>query len=209
MASNRNLVAAATALNTAIFLVEAISGYEAQSLSLIMDSVHNLSDEMAMIFLVLAYVLSQRISQNLVRTANLFNSVGLVAVSGLLLWYAVDRFLNPTPVAGGVAIAVGLFAAAANYGVARLLLKPSRNNAAIRLAYIHNMGDVWVSLAPVAAGLLVTVTGYDVFDPLVAGAIALWIIGTTLMEVIHSHEELMWPEKMDSGEEEDKKAAGS
>src|SRR5947208_2355700 len=107
MASNRNLVAAATALNTAIFLVEAISGYEAQSLSLIMDSVHNLSDEMAMIFLVLAYVLSQRISQNLVRTANLFNSVGLVAVSGLLLWYAVDRFLNPTPVAGTVAIAVG------------------------------------------------------------------------------------------------------
>jgi cation diffusion facilitator family transporter len=209
MASNRNLVAAATALNTAIFLVEAISGYEAQSLSLIMDSVHNLSDEMAMIFLVLAYVLSQRISQNLVRTANLFNSVGLVAVSGLLLWYAVDRFLNPTPVAGGVAIAVGLFAAAANYGVARLLLKPSRNNAAIRLAYIHNMGDVWVSLAPVAAGVLVTVTGRDIFDPLVAGAIALWIIGTTLMEVIHSHEELMWPEKMDSGEEEDKKAAGS
>ena len=81
-------------------MVEAVSGYEAQSLSLIMDSVHNLSDEMAMIFLVLAYVLSQRISQNLVRTANLFNSVGLVAVSGLLLWYAVDRFLNPTPVSG-------------------------------------------------------------------------------------------------------------
>ena len=209
MTSNRNLVAAAAALNTAIFLVEAISGYEAQSLSLIMDSVHNLSDEMALIFLVLAYVLSHRISQHLVRTANLFNSVGLVAVSVLLLWYAVDRFLNPTPVAGGVAIVVGLFAAAANYGVARLLQRPSRNNAAIRLAYIHNMGDVWVSLAPVVAGLLVTVTGYDIFDPLVAGAIAIWIIGTTLMEVVHSHEELIWPERMDSGEEEDKKAAGS
>jgi cation diffusion facilitator family transporter len=210
MTSNRNLVAAAAALNTAIFVVEAVSGYEAQSLSLVMDAVHNLSDEMALIFLFLAYVLSARISQNLVRTANLFNSVGLVAVSGLLLWYAVDRFLNPTPVQGGVAIVVGLFAAAANYGVARLLLKPSRNNAAIRLAYIHNIGDVWVSLAPVVAGLLVIVTGYDIFDPLVAGAIALWIIGTTGMEVFHSHDELMWPEKMDSGDgDEEKKPVGS
>src|SRR5205085_11418657 len=122
---------------------------------------------MALIFLFLAYVLSQKISQNLMRTAIIFNSVGLVMVSVLLLWYAVERFMNPTPVDGGVAIIVGLFAAAANYGVARLLLRPSRNNAAIRLAYIHNIGDVWVSLAPVMAGLLVTVTGYAVFDPLV------------------------------------------
>jgi cation diffusion facilitator family transporter len=203
--TNRNLVAAAAALNTAIFLVEAIAGYEAASLSLIMDSVHNLSDEMALIFLFLAYVMSARISQNLVRTANVFNSVGLIAVSALLLWYAVDRYMNPTPVQGTVAIVVGLLAAAANYGVARLLLKPSKNNAAIRLAYIHNLGDVWVSLAPVLAGLLVTITGYNVFDPLVAGAIALWIIGTTLMEVIGSHEELIWPEKMDAGDAEENK----
>jgi Co/Zn/Cd efflux system component len=46
--------------------------------------------------------------------------------------------------------------------VARLLLKLARNNAAIRLAYIHNMGDVWVSLAPVVAGLLPSVTGYSI-----------------------------------------------
>lgn len=39
-------------------------------------------------------------------------------------------------------------------------------NAAIRLAYIHNIGDVWVSLAPVSAGLLLTLTGYSFFDPL-------------------------------------------
>jgi cobalt-zinc-cadmium efflux system protein len=209
MTSNRNLVAAATALNTAIFVGEAISGYQAQSLSLIMDSIHNLSDEMALAFLFLAYVLSHRISQNLVRTANVFNSVGLVAVSGLLLWYAVDRYFNPTPVQGGVAIVVGLLAAAANYGVARLLLKPSRNNAAIRLAYIHNLGDVWVSLAPVVAGVLVSLTGYNVFDPLVAGAIALWIIATTLMEVVSSHEELMWPEEMDSGDVGEEKATST
>src|SRR6266446_2254639 len=69
-------------------------------------------------------------------------------------WQAAERILHPAPVVGSVAAVVGLLAAAANWGVARLLLAPSRNNAAIRLAYIHNLGDVYVSLALVAAGLL-------------------------------------------------------
>jgi cobalt-zinc-cadmium efflux system protein len=199
MAHYRKPLAAAVALNSAIFVVEAIAGFQADSLSLIMDSIHNLSDEMALIFLYLAFVLPQGVSRHLLRSANVFNSVGLVGISGLLLWQAVERILHPTPVAGSVAIVVGLAAAAANWGVARLLLAPSRNNAAIRLAYIHNVGDVYVSLAPVAAGVLVTLTGYSVFDPVIAGGIAVWIIVSTAREVFGSHEELIWPEKIVCG----------
>jgi len=168
MAHYRKPLAAAAALNTAIFVVEAVAGFKADSLSLIMDSVHNLSDEMALVFLYLAFVLPHGVSRHLLRTANVFNSVGLLA-------------------------------AAANRGVARLLLAPSRNNAAIRLAYIHNIGDVRVSLAPVAAGLLVTVTGYSIFDPLIAAGIAVWIIVSTVQEVFASGEELLWPEKIVCG----------
>ena len=156
MAHYRRPLAAAAALNTAIFVVEAVAGFKADSLSLIMDSVHNLSDEMALVFLYLAFVLPHGVSRHLLRTANVFNSVGLMLVSALLLWQAAERILHPAPVVGSVAVVVGLLAAAANWGVARLLLAPSRNNAAIRLAYIHNIGDVYVSLAPVAAGLLVS-----------------------------------------------------
>ena len=58
-------------------------------------------------------------------------------------------------------------AAAANWGVARLLKAPAENNAAIRLAYIHNMGDAYVSLSPVVAGLVTVVSGYSLFDPLI------------------------------------------
>jgi Co/Zn/Cd efflux system component len=199
MAHFRKPLAAAALVNTGIFVVEAIAGYQADSLSLIMDSVHNLSDEMALVFLYLAFILPLGVSRNLLRSANLFNSVGLVAVSGLLLWYAVGRILHPTPVAGGLTIAVGLAAAAANYVVAHLLWKPGRKNAAIRLAYIHNIGDVWVSLAPVVAGFLVSVTGYSVFDPIIAAGIAIWIISTTLWEVISSREELIWPERIVCG----------
>src|SRR5262252_6631197 len=203
MAHYRKPLAAAAALNTAIFVVEAVAGFKADSLSLIMDSVHNLSDEMALVFLYLAFVLPHGISRHLLRSANVFNSVGLLLVSGLLLWQAAERILHPAPVVGSIAVVVGLLAAAANWGVARLLLAPSRYSAAIRLAYIHNIGDVYVSLAPVVAGVLVTLTGYAVFDPLVAGAIALWIIVTTAREVFASHEELIWPEKIVFGDSDD------
>jgi cobalt-zinc-cadmium efflux system protein len=199
MAHYRKPLAAAAALNTAIFVVEGVAGWQAESLSLVMDSFHNLSDEMALVLLYLAFVLPHGISRNLLRSANIFNSVGLVVISGLLLWQAVERTLHPTPVAGSVAIMVGLAAAAANWGVARLLLAPSRNNAAIRLAYIHNMGDVYVSLAPVGAGLLVTLTGHSVFDPIIAAGIAVWIIVSTAREVFASGEELIWPEKIVCG----------
>jgi Co/Zn/Cd efflux system component len=199
MAHHRKLVAAAAALNSAIFVVEAVAGFVAESLSLVMDSVHNLSDEMALVLLYLAFILPNGISRHLLRSANLFNSVGLVLVSALLLWQAVERILHPAPVLGSVAIVVGLAAAVANWGVARLLLKPSRNNAAIRLAYIHNIGDCYVSLAPVAAGLLVTLTGYSIFDPLLAGSVAVWIIISTVREVFASSDELIWPEQIVCG----------
>jgi cobalt-zinc-cadmium efflux system protein len=199
MAHYRKPVAAAVALNTGIFVVEAVAGYQASSLSLIMDSVHNLSDELALVCLFLAFIVARGPSQKLLRGANIFNSVGLVAVSGLLLWQAVERMLNPVPVQGAIPIIVGLAAAAANWGVARLLLKPSENIAAIRLAYIHNLGDVWVSLAPVVAGVLLLVTGYSFFDPLIAAIVAVWIIVSTGREVLESHEELIWPDRIVCG----------
>jgi cation diffusion facilitator family transporter len=200
VAHYRKQLATAAALNAAIFVVEAAAGLKAHSLSLVMDGIHNLSDEIALVFLYLAFILSHGISRTLLRAANSFNnSVGLIVISGLLLWQAVDRFLHPAVVEGQVAVIVGLAAAAANWGVARLLLSPSRNNAAIRLAYLHNMGDVFVSFAPVGAGLSVIATGLPIFDPLIAAVIALWIACSTAREVFTSHEELMWPEKIICG----------
>jgi cobalt-zinc-cadmium efflux system protein len=203
MAHFRKPLAAAAALNSGIFVVEAVAGFQANSLSLIMDSVHNLSDELALVFLYLAFVLPLGLSRNLLRSANVFNSIGIVALSVLLLWQAAARLLNPTPVLGAVPIVIGLVAALGNWGVARLLRSPGRNNPAIRLAYIHNLGDIQISLAPVVSGLLVIITGHSFFDPLFAGGVAVWLIVSTLREVIASREELIWPEKISCGHADD------
>jgi divalent metal cation (Fe/Co/Zn/Cd) transporter len=58
---------------------------------------------------------------------------------------------------------------------------------------------VWVSLAPVVAGLLLMLTGYTFFDPLIAGGVAVWFIASTGREIFQSHEELIWPEKIVCG----------
>jgi cation diffusion facilitator family transporter len=202
MAHFRRPLAAAAALNGAIVVIEGIAGYRASSLSLLMDAVHNLSDQAALVFLYLALVLSAGVSRALLRSANLFNSVGLVIVSALLLLHAAEHVMAPTPVAAAVPAIVGLAAAAGNWGVARLLREPAQISAAVRLAYLHNLGDTWVSLAPVAAGMLIALTDYFIFDALVAAAIALWIIGTTLREVVASRDELISPPKLECGHPE-------
>ena len=56
MAHHGKAVAAAAALNSGIFVVEAVAGYQAGSLALLMDSVHNLSDEMGLVLLYSAFI---------------------------------------------------------------------------------------------------------------------------------------------------------
>jgi Co/Zn/Cd efflux system component len=67
---------------------------------------------------------------------------------------------------------------------------------AIRLAYVHNLGDTMVSLVPVAAGILVFTSRIFAFFSLFALLIAAIIVITTLQAVIGSHKELLWPENV-------------
>jgi cobalt-zinc-cadmium efflux system protein len=209
VAHYRKPLAAAVALNTAIFLPEVMGGAQAGSLSLIMDGVHNFSDELALVFLYLAFVLPQGVTRNLVRSANFFSAVGLIGVSGLLIWQAIDRLLHPAPVLGLIPIAMGLAAAGANWGIVCLLRGPSRDNAAIRLAYLHNIGDIFVSLAPVLAGLLVAILGRSYFDAWVALLVAFWFVASTLRAIIGAGGELIWPGKITCGHPDGERPAAS
>jgi cobalt-zinc-cadmium efflux system protein len=122
-----------------------------------------------------------------------------LVVSGLLVWQAIERLLHPQPVLGLVPIVAGLLAAAGNWGVARALRGPSKEDKAIRLAYVHNLGDTLVSLAPVVAGLAIVMSGITLFDTAIALIIAVVIVTSTLQAVMGSHKELLWPEKVVCG----------
>ncbi len=194
MAHIRKPLAVAVAVNTAIFTVEAFVGLRSNSISLLMDAVHNFSDELALVCLYLAYALTVRMSRGLQRSANLLNSVGLILVCIVMLFQAYERLLAPQVIIGWQPVAVGLLAAAGNWAVARVLRPWQIYNPAIRLAYLHNLGDVYVSLLPVLAGVLVVATGRPFFDPLLAAGVAVWIMWGTIKEIRQSGNELLWPE---------------
>jgi Co/Zn/Cd efflux system component len=199
MAHRRRPLVTALALNTGALVVEIGAGVPAKSLSLVMDGVHNVSDEVALAFLVLAYSMRVGLSGRFLRSANLFNSLGLLAISAVLVWQVFERLHQPVAVVGIVPVLVGLTAAAANYGVARALRQPATEDAAIRLAYVHNLGDTLVSLAPVVAGVLTLISGSFLVDPLVALLIAGAIIVPTLQTIAGSHRDLVYPENVACG----------
>ena len=189
MAKVRKLLALAAGLNTIIFVGEMLGGAEGHSTSLIMDGVHNFSDELALVCLFLAYLLPVTMSRNFQRLAN-----ALISISVFLIWQSVNNIIHPVPTIGYIPLIAGLLAAIANWGVARILYSIKDLNAAIRLTYIHIVGDVYVSLAPVVAGLLVLLTGKNIFDPIIAIIVGVWLIWATIKEIAHSHDELIWPE---------------
>lgn len=202
MAHRRPPLVRALQLNTAVLVVEIAGGVASNSFSLIMDGIHNLSDEVALLLLVLAYSLRTGLSGRLLRFANLFNSVGLLAICAFLIWRVVERLASPVEVIGVVPIVAGLIGALANWGVARVLREPSKEDVAIRLAYVHNLGDTLVSLIPVAAGILVFASGISLFDSLFALLIAAVVVFTTLQAVVGFHKELLWPENVSCGHSE-------
>jgi len=92
MAHLRKPLTAAVALNASICVVEVAAGIGATSESLVADGVHNVSDQLGLVFLLLAFVASRGLSRNPIRTANLLNSCGLVAVCALVAFRAMARF---------------------------------------------------------------------------------------------------------------------
>ena len=121
MAHIRKPLAAAAALNTLICVAELWASSRAHSLSLLMDAIHNCSDELGLLCLFLAHAVAQRASRAFQQTANFFNGMGLVIISGVVSWQSVERLVHPRPVIGWLPVAVGVLGVLDNWGVTSLL----------------------------------------------------------------------------------------
>ena len=153
MAHYRKRLGIAVGLNTAIIVGEAVGAWQANSLSLLMDSIHNLSDEIALGCVWLAFLLSTALSQTLLLSANLLNSLGLVVMSAVLVWEAIARLLHPIPIVCLMPVFIVLCAAAGNGGVAWWLREPGAHNTTIWLAYVHSIDTMLVRWFPERAAV--------------------------------------------------------
>lgn len=176
-----------TLLNVGFVLVEGGYGISVNSVALLADAGHNLSDVLGLLIAWGAATLSKRMpsanySYGLKRTsilAALFNAVFLLVAIGAIAFEAVQRLLHPQPVAGGVIMAVAAVGIVVNGVTAWLFARGSKGDINIRGAFLHMAADAGVSVGVVVAGFLVIRTGWLWLDPATSLVIVVVIlIGT-------------------------------
>lgn len=163
-------------LNTLYVVVEFGYGVAVNSMSLIADSGHNLSDVLGLLLAWGAAWLAKRNAskkhtygfRKSTILASLINSVLLFVAIGAITIEAVQRFFNPVSVPGSVVMIVAGIGIVINAATAMLFLRGKENDLNIKAAFIHMAADALVSAGVVVAGLGVLLTGYTFIDPLVS-----------------------------------------
>ncbi len=171
-------------LTLAFVVVEAAAGLFANSLALLTDAAHNLTDVLALALSWYAIRLTLQPS-NSQKTYGyhragilvaLLNSTTLVLISVGIFYDAYRRFLSPPEVKAGIMIGVGLVAVAVNAVTAWLVHRGSERDLNLRSAFVHLMSDVASTVGAVAAGVIIYFTGADWLDPLVSVLIGILIL---------------------------------
>jgi cobalt-zinc-cadmium efflux system protein len=188
-------IAVSLGLTLAFVVFEAIAGLWANSLALLSDAGHNLTDVIA---LGLSWY-ALRLATQPASARNTFgyhragilvalvNSTTLVIISLGIFYEAYQRFRSTPEVQASVLIGVGLVAFLINAGTAWLVKRGSEHDLNLRSAFVHLMGDVISTIGAVLAGLLIAVTGLHWLDPLVSvliGLLILWNAWGILRETV-------------------------
>lgn len=171
-------------LNTTFVVIEAVYGILANSLALLADAGHNLSDVLGLLLAWGASVLARRLPTarrtfGLRRSsilAALLNASFLLVVSGGIGWEAIQRFREPAPVEGATLIAVAAVGIAINTGSALMFLSGRKGDLNIRGAFLHLVADALVSVGVVLAGIAILATGWLWFDPAVSLIVTVVIV---------------------------------
>ena len=170
---------------TAIFMVlELVGGILSNSLALIADSAHMLTDVGALGLSLFVLWFSRRPARpqktygylRLEILAALVNGVALVVISGMIFWQAYERLLRPEPVEGGLMLAVAIAGLIVNIIGAGLLHSAAGHSLNVRGAYLHVIGDLIGSAGAILAAIVIIATGVTIADPIISIIVALLIL---------------------------------
>jgi cobalt-zinc-cadmium efflux system protein len=194
--STTRRLALSLGLTAAFVAFEIFAGLFANSLALLTDAVHNLTD-------VLALGLTWWALRATIKPASsgktygyhragilvaLVNSTTLVIISLGIFYNAYRRLLAPPEVKADVLIGIGAAAVVVNLVTALLLRSGSKGDLNLHSAFLHLMGDVLSTVGAVAAGIVIHFTGLNWLDPLVSifiGLLILWNAWGILRESVN------------------------
>lgn len=176
---------AAAAILAAFFVVELTTSLLINSIALLADAGHMLTDVVAVFMGLAAVILARRGSSSPARTygwhrAEVFTAVAnaglLVGVSLFILWEAIQRLKDTPSIPGVPMIAVALAGLAANLVVALLLRSHSSQSLAVKGAYMEVVADSVGSFGVLIAGVVTVTTRWPYADVVIAVLVALWVL---------------------------------
>ncbi len=171
-------------LNVAFVIIEAACGLATNSLALMADAGHNLSDVLGLLMAWAGFALA-KVAPSPTRTygwrgstilAALFNALLLMVAVGGITWEAIGRLSHPSHVNPPLIIGVAFVGVVINTATALLFLKGRKDDLNIRGAYLHMAADALLSLGVVIAGITIGLTGWQWIDPATSLVIAAVIL---------------------------------
>jgi cobalt-zinc-cadmium efflux system protein len=196
----------ALALTALILVAEAVGGWISNSLALLSDAGHMLTDVSAIALSLVALWLAEK-PATLKKTYGFYrteilsalaNGVTLLAITAVILYEAYGRLWNPEPVRVGMAALIGSVGLATNLIALRLLHRSHTMSA--RGAFLHVLGDALGSVGVLAGMGLIWLTGWQWVDPVVSAGISVIIVAgafrlvrdavDVLLEAVPAHVDL-------------------
>ena len=173
-----------TILNLGFVVVEGAAGFLTDSVALLADAGHNLSDVLGLLVAwggaeLAKRPVSKRFTYGLRGSsilAALTNSVLLLVAVGAIGWEAIQRFADPPAIQGGTVMIVAAIGIVVNLGTAMLFARGRKGDINIRGAYLHMAADAAVSAGVVIGGGLILLTGAGWIDPAISLAIVVVIL---------------------------------
>lgn len=171
-------------LNLTFVVIEAVAGFSIHSLALLTDAGHNLSDVAALALSLMAFRLTKvkadehftyGYSKTTILVA-LVNSVVLLVAIGSIGYEAVQRFIHPEPLNGGIMAMVAAAGIIVNGATALLFFRDKEHDLNIKGAYLHMAGDALVSLGVVITGIVIIYTQWYWLDSVISFSIMIVIL---------------------------------
>jgi len=164
------------AITGTFMVVEFVGGWLANSLALLADAGHMLTDVAAIALSLFAIWFAQRPATpektyGYLRwevLAALINGAALIVLSLFIFYEAIRRFRSPAEVEGGLMLGVALGGLIVNIAAAWLLHRAAGHSLNVRGAYLHVLGDLLGSVGAIAAAVIILLTGWVIVDPLIS-----------------------------------------
>ena len=174
-------------LTAIVLLVEIAGGILGNSLALLSDAAHMLTDVAALGISLVAVHLSRRPADarrsygyaRMEAIGALVNGCMLFVVAGYILWEALQRFRTPQEVSSSLVVAVAAIGLVANLASMRLLAAGAGQSLNVKGAYLEVWSDMLGSLGVLAGATVIHFTGWTWVDPLVAILLGLWVLPRT------------------------------